>query len=140
MTAESVVVVDASALVCLLVGEPEAPLVVRALAAFDRRLLPATSLVEAGIAMQRLAGPMGRVALDSALVQFEIEVVDVDEAGAKAALEAWVRFGKLSGHEARLNFGDCFSYAVARQTSAALLYVGDDFGHTDVETAISAAT
>jgi ribonuclease VapC len=65
-----------------------------------------------------------------------VEVIDVTAEQAHIARSAYRDFGKGSGHPARLNFGDCFSYALAKTTGEALLFSGDDFGHTDLTPAV----
>ena len=74
--------------------------------------------------------------LDNLITHTHIRIEPVDEAQARVARQAFRDFGKGSGHPARLNFGDCFSYALASVTGQPLLYKGDDFGHTDVVAAI----
>lgn len=65
-----------------------------------------------------------------------LELVPVDEEQTRIALDARIRFGKGFGHSAKLNFGDCFSYALAKTLRAPLLYTGDDFDRTDVRSAL----
>ncbi|MDZ4111919.1 MAG: type II toxin-antitoxin system VapC family toxin [Brevundimonas sp.] len=77
---------------------------------------------------ERLSG-----AADEVLAQFPLEVVSIDREHAVTARVAHQRFGRGSGSAARLNFGDCFSYALARETGEPLLFKGNDFSHTDVE-------
>jgi len=74
--------------------------------------------------------------LDDLLEASGAVVVPFDHAQARVAREAYARFGKGSGSKARLNLGDCFSYALARVTGEPLLFKGDDFRHTDVESAL----
>ncbi|MDO9587931.1 MAG: type II toxin-antitoxin system VapC family toxin [Brevundimonas sp.] len=80
---------------------------------------------------ERLSG-----AADEVLAQFPLEVVSIDREHAVTARVAHQRFGRGSGSAARLNFGDCFSYALARETGEPLLFKGNDFSHTDVEPAL----
>ena len=70
------------------------------------------------------------------LREVELKVVPVDEAQARIAREAYRDFGKGSGHKARLNFGDCFAYALAKAMNEPLLYKGTDFSQTDVRPAL----
>ena len=76
--------------------------------------------------------------LNRLLVGLPFEVAPVTEASANRAADAYRRWGK-GFHPARLNFGDCFAYELARSRDCALLYVGDDFTRTDVQGAITAA-
>ena len=127
-------VVDTSALVAVLQTEPEADALTEAmLAAVSPRVSSAT-LVEAGIVMQGRHGDAGSRGLDTLLAQVRAEVVPLTAAHAAAAREAFRRFGK-GRHPAALNYGDCFSYALSVALAEPLLFVGDDFGQTDVDVA-----
>ncbi len=70
--------------------------------------------------------------VDRFLTTYAIEVVPVTEDHARLARNAFHRFGRNSGHGARLNYGDCFAYALAKGTGEPLLFVGNDFGQTDI--------
>lgn len=124
------IVVDTSALVAIVLGEPEAERLLAALQS-DVTLLSAGSLVEAQIVVEARQG------LDAArdlalLVDGAVEtVVPVDEVHATAAVEAWRRYGK-GRHQAALNFGDCLTYATAHVAGASLLFKGSDFSQTDL--------
>ena len=74
--------------------------------------------------------------LDDFLRETEIALAPVDEVQARLALQARIRFGRGMGHGGVLNYGDCFSYALARSKDAPLLFIGDDFGRTDVSVAV----
>ena len=76
--------------------------------------------------------------LDAFLTSFGISIAPVDEALARGALQARIRFGKGFGATAGLNFGDCFAYALAKSLNAPLLYVGNDFTATDITPALTA--
>lgn len=78
------------------------------------------------------AGERGGEQLDLFLARAQIEVTPVTAEQVRVARKAWRRYGKGSGHAARLNFGDCFSYALAQSLGEELLYKGTDFAHTDV--------
>lgn len=75
--------------------------------------------------------------LDILMEQAGLRTVPFDEAQASIAIEANRRFGKGSGSPARLNLGDCFSYALAKSSSLPLLFIGDDFVHTDIRSAMT---
>ena len=126
-------VVDTSALIAVLQDEPDRGALVDAMVASTRRLSIA-SLVEVGIVMQGRYGDGGARQLDVLLAQLSVELVPVTVAHAALAREAFRRFGK-GRHPAALNYGDCFSYALAVALGEPLLFVGDDFGRTDVEVA-----
>ena len=125
-------VVDTSALIALLLDEPQAEAIGLALADSSPVVIGAPTLVEAMIVAEARLGPEGSLALEQVIRHAEIEVAPLDESAAREAIDGWRRFGK-GRHPAALNLGDCYSYGLARRLDAALLYIGDDFTHTDVE-------
>ena len=127
-------VIDTSALIAILQAEPEADALAEAVLAAPLRRLSAATLVEAGIVMEGRFKIDGSKRLDRLLLQLDVEVLPLTAAHADLARDAFRRFGK-GQHPARLNFGDCFSYALARALGEPLLFVGDDFGQTDVAVA-----
>lgn len=124
-------VVDSSALVAILELEEDAELLARALAGARVRWISTATVVEAGIVMLRRRGAEGSRDLDSLLARLSVEAVPVSEEHARLAREGFARFGK-GQHAAGLNYGDCFSYALARAADAPLLCKGDEFTRTDV--------
>jgi ribonuclease VapC len=133
------IVVDSSAVVAILRAEPQAQDLAAALAAADRRLISAANYVELGtvLAGRRTANRAQTQAdLDALLEQWEVEIAPVTEADARAALAARIALGQGMGHGGKLNFGDCFAYALAKAHDAPLLFVGDDFTATDVTPAL----
>ena len=108
----------------------------QAIAHAESASLPASCFVESIMVLERHASAKGDI--ENFLEAHEIAVASVDAKVAKLAAEAFLRFGKGRGHPARLNFGDCLSYAVAKHLGAPLLYKGDDFIHTDIESALPA--
>lgn len=130
------VVVDTSALAAVVFGEPDAETYARALsrAAGQLRLSAATA-VEVRIVVETRAGAAAVEELSAIVSRLRIETVSVDEAQAAVAVAAWRRFGK-GRHPARLNYGDCFSYALAKVEGAPLLYKGEDFAQTDITSAL----
>jgi ribonuclease VapC len=124
-------VIDTSALVALLLGEHDRRKFAEAMSAAPRVLLSAGTLVEIGIVLMRHTVGDYEHRLDPFLERAGIQVVAVDYAQALLAREAYRRYGK-GRHPAALNFGDCFSYALAKATGDALLFKGDDFSKTDV--------
>jgi len=124
-------VVDTSALLAILQDEPERRSFNEALEAADRCSISAATLVETSIVVESRYGAEGVRALDLLLARASIDVVPVDAAQAQVARAAFARFGK-GRHPAGLNFGDCFSYALARSLAEPLLFKGDDFGLTDL--------
>ena len=125
-------VLDTSALLAILFGEPESERMIRAIAAAQDRLLGTPTLVEASAVMQARKGPGGDVALDALLRRLSIETVPLSEAAATLSRLAYGRFGKGVGSPGVLNFGDCYSYGVAMALRRPLLFKGDDFRQTDV--------
>lgn len=124
-------VIDTSALVALLQGEPDAGEFSQVLAEAHDPVISAATLVEAAIVLGARAGDAGVAALDELLAAAAVRVVAVDEAQARAARDAYRRFGK-GRHAAGLNYGDCFAYALAHTTGDSILFKGDDFSQTDV--------
>jgi ribonuclease VapC len=125
------VVVDSSAVIALLLGEPEAPRVEAALVAADGPRLPAPAYVECSIVLARRLGDDALARLDDLLEGYGIAILPFAPDHARLAREAFLRFGK-GRHPAGLNFGDCLSYAAARAEGLPLLFVGDDFARTDI--------
>lgn len=121
--------VDTSAIIAIQRGEPAAVEVMHALERSSRSLISSATVVEAGMVLGSPAEA------DRMLVALNLSVVPVDEQHMRAAMSAWERFGR-GRHRARLNFGDCFSYATALVAGAPLLFVGEDFTHTDVESVL----
>jgi ribonuclease VapC len=124
-------IVDTSAIVAILDQEPEADRIARTLASTSERVVSAATLVEVGIVMQARRGDDGARDLDLLLAKLRIEILPFTARQAEIARKAFRRYGR-GRHDAKLSFGDCFAYAVAKDESAHLLFKGDDFGQTDV--------
>ena len=129
-------VVDASALLAILQAEPEARRFAEVIEAASRPTLAVVSFVEASMVLDSRYGPAGRDRLDRLLRESRMELAPVDIEQAQIARDAFRDFGR-GRHAARLNFGDCFSYALAKQRSEALLFKGADFVHTDIRPAVA---
>lgn len=127
-------VLDASALLAILLGEPEQERFIEMLALANRRLVSAATVVECGLVLTSRRGEGGVSRLNSLLHEAQIEIAVVDSEQARSAIDAFSRFGK-GRHPAGLNFGDCFAYALAAMTGEPLLYKGDDFAKTDIAAA-----
>ena len=125
-------VIDTSAVVAILRQESEAESLLSRLTAAGSRRISAATLLETAIVLEGKAGERGGEQLDLFLARAQIEVTPVTAEQVRVARKAWRRYGKGSGHAARLNFGDCFSYALAQSLEEELLYKGTDFAHTDV--------
>jgi len=128
-------VVDTSAIIAIIADEPTADdLTVR----IDRAPvaeMSVVSYVEAATVL--LARKISPDSLDTLLVRLGISVVDVDVAQGREAVRARIAYGKGTGHPAKLNLGDTFTYALAKVRGASLLFVGDDFAHTDLVSALT---
>jgi ribonuclease VapC len=125
-------VIDTSALVAILLGEPESQRMAVAIAADPTRLVGAPTLVEAAAVMLARKGPQGEIALDALLQRLDIRTTDLNAEAAAHARSAYRRFGKGVGLPSVLNYGDCLSYGVAMARGEPLLFKGDDFPRTDV--------
>jgi ribonuclease VapC len=129
-------VVDTSVLVAILLREPDAPRNAEALAGSAVRLISAVTRVELSFVIEGRKGAAGREDLEHLLDDGAFDVVAVTPQQATIAIHAFRSFGK-GRHRAGLNIGDCFSYALASATGHALLFKGNDFGHTDVRSALA---
>lgn len=128
-------IIDTSALVGILDQEAEAERFARAIIASPERMLSAANLVETGIVVQVRRGDEATRDLDLLLAKLKIDIIPVSARQAELARKAFRRFGR-GRHPARLNFGDCFAYALAKDCSAPLLFKGDDFARTDIAVAV----
>jgi ribonuclease VapC len=126
-----VIAIDTSAIVAILLHEPEAEAYLRLILAEDA-IVGAPTLVETCMVLEVKLPGRARDSVDRFLADSLIEVVAFDVAMFDAAGGAFLRYGKGRAHPAKLNFGDCLSYAVAKTRSAPLLFKGDDFVHTDL--------
>lgn len=127
-------VIDTSAVVAILSDEPERPEFVAKIAADPRKLVSAAALLEMSIVTEARLGEAGGRELDLLLHRAKAQIVAVDETQVEIARAAWRRYGK--GRDAAgLNFGDLFSYALARTAGEPLLFKGNDFSRTDIPVA-----
>lgn len=124
-------VIDTSAVVAMLAGEPEAERFEAAVAADQVRLMSTASYLETAIVIETRFGEPGGRELDLWLHRAAVDLVAVDADQADVARSAYRSFGN-GRHRASLNYGDCFTYALARASGEPVLFKGDDFGHTDV--------
>jgi len=122
------VILETSAIVAILRDEPEAADFTQAIEDADSVSVSAATVVEAHLVL----GHARRTDLDALLARSFARVHPVTADHAEHARRAHDRYGRGSGSRARLNFGDCFSYALAKATGEPLLFKGDDFGHTDI--------
>ncbi len=124
-------VVDTSALVCIIRNEPEAREFLGLVQRDPVRLISIVSMVEAGIVLENRFGVAGSRELENVIAGLRLQIEPVTAEQGRMALLAFWRYGR-GIHPAGLNFGDCFPYALAKVTGERLLYQGNDFGQTDV--------
>lgn len=124
-------VIDTSALITILQNEPETRSFIEAIEAADSRLMSVATFVEISIVIEARHGAEGLRDLDRFTSRAGIELVSLDAEQGQLARGAFTRFGK-GRHRAGLNYGDCFSYALAMAVAEPLLFKGNDFVHTDV--------
>jgi ribonuclease VapC len=127
-------IVDSSALIAILFKEPEAARFADAIGESALRWLPASCFLEASMLLLGVHGEDGQRDLDLLIARFHMDIIPFTESQARLAREAFKHYGK-GRHPAKLNFGDCMSYAVARETGEELLFKGTDFGQTDINAA-----
>lgn len=130
------VVVDSSALLALLLDEPEALRFAEAMARASRLRMPAPGWIEAAMLLDRRGNAIARARLDEFRLRFGLEIAAFTADHAAIAREALRTFGRGTGHPARLNFGDCIAYAFAKHEREPLLFKGEEFLYTDVEPAL----
>ena len=128
-------VIDTSALVAILSDEPERRVFNELIEAATATSISAANLLEARMVLFARSGDNAVSALDAFVLKSSMTVVEVSPRMADIAFDAYRRFGKGTGHAAALNYGDCFSYALAKHLGAPLLFKGDDFSRTDVRAA-----
>jgi ribonuclease VapC len=133
-----VIVVDTSALVAIVFAEPERPAFTDAIRQAGKALISTVSVVEARMVVHGRRGERAVLLLNDLLRLPLFEVVAPGPQEMDTAYAAFVAFGKGSSHPSRLNFGDIFSYALAKIRNLPLLYKGDDFARTDLLSALPA--
>ena len=129
--------VDASAMIAIIADESDGTALAQRLAIATRRYTSAIALYEAILGIARIrSGTIAAVSalLDDFIRRLQIEITPITAKTGRAALDAFDRFGR-GRHPARLNMGDCFAYACARELGVPLLFKGDDFSQTDIATA-----
>jgi ribonuclease VapC len=129
------VVIDTSALIAILFGEPEALLFSRAIADESRNLISAFSVLETGIVVEARKGESGGREFDLLLHRAQIKIVAMNADQVELARAAWRKYGK-GNHPAGLNIGDCCAYALAKHSAEPLLFKGNDFSRTDIRAAM----
>jgi ribonuclease VapC len=133
------IVVDSSALIAILLREPDAQLFASRINGETSCLISAANYVETGQVFVQRLGQQPDVTLaqfHTLLERSNIAIAPIDEAQARAALQARLVYGRGFGHRAGLNYSDCFAYALAKVRGLPLLFKGDDFTHTDIVSAL----
>lgn len=130
-------IIDTSALLAILQGNPESRRLATAIEQARKRRISAGNLVELFTLVERQKNPALRRHVDDFLRVLRADIEPVTELQAHIAREAYNAYGQWRGVRAQLNFGDCFAYALAREKNEPLLFVGDDFSHTDITPALS---
>jgi ribonuclease VapC len=125
-------VIDTSALAAIFFMEPERNSFVKAIVSAEMRLISAAAVLETGIVLEGRQGEAAGREFDLFVIRAALQIVPVDAEQIELARSGWRRYGK-GRHPAALNFGDCFSYALAKSTGEPLLAKGTDFALTDVE-------
>lgn len=124
-------VIDTSALIAILLGEPEANAIAAAIALDNNRMLSAFTFLEASIVIEARKGESGGRELDLLLHHIQAEMISMNSEQAEVARKAWRDYGK-GRHPAALNIGDCCAYSLAKVSGEPLLFKGDDFSKTDI--------
>jgi len=109
----------------------------RAIEGAAERRISAVNFVEAAVVIDGSHDPIASRRFDDLVREAGVLIEPVTEIQARLARDAYRDYGKGSGHSAKLNFGDCFAYALAKTTGESLLFIGADFGHTDIASAIA---
>ena len=128
-------IVDASALLAILLNEPDGPAYRSAISDAGTASISPVNCLEVSMRLDRIWGDSAADKLDALIDAFAMSVEPIDRAQLTFAQSAFRRFGK-GRHKAALNMGDCFAYALARAKGQAILYKGNDFGHTDLESVL----
>jgi ribonuclease VapC len=129
------VIIDTSAIIAVLRDERDAVSFARAIADATTRRISAVNFVESAVVIDASRDPIATRRFDDFMKEASISIEPVTAEQAQIARAAYRDFGKGSGHPARLNFGDCFAYALAKESSAPLLFKGRDFAQTDIAVA-----
>lgn len=128
-------VVDTSALIAIALSGPEQDDLIEILVTADELLISSVSVVEARMVMHGRKGQLGTIRLDDLIRIYRLDIRSPGAQEMDLAHQAFVKYGKGSGHPARLNLADLFSYALAKSVDAPLLYKGSDFAQTDIVSA-----
>ena len=125
-------IIDTSAIIAILRDEPEAMSCAQAIANATIRRVSAVNFVESAVVIDASRDPIATRRFDDFIREAGISIDAVTKVQAQIARDAYRDFGRGSGHPAKLNFGDCFAYALAKESGEPLLFKGGDFTHTDI--------
>jgi ribonuclease VapC len=128
-------VIDSSALIAILLGEPDAKVFSEAIANASKKLVSTFNALETSIVIESKKGEPGGLELDLLLHKARIEIVPLNDEQFEVARQAWRKYGK-GRHPAGLNIGDCCSYALSKYFGDPLLFKGDDFSKTDIQSVL----
>jgi ribonuclease VapC len=128
-------ILDSSALVAILLQETDAKVLFDAIQKASSLSISTATFVETAVVIDSRRDPVMGHALDDFCESISLKFVPLDETQMRIARQAYRDYGKGSGHRARLDFGDCFAYALAKASGEPLLFKGNDFAHTDVASA-----
>ena len=128
-------VVDTSALIAILMGEPDTETYARALANDQKKMISAFNALESAIVIEAKKGEAGGREFDLLLHRARFEIIPLNGDQVELALNAWRKFGK-GRHPAGLNIGNCCAYALAKYSGERLLFKGKDFSQTDIKPVI----
>jgi ribonuclease VapC len=128
-------VIDSSALLAILLDEPDAEEFLGIIKNSPARRISAASFLETGMVLRRDSSGQRQQLFEDLIAALRISIVPVTEQQARTALEAFAVYGKGHGHPAGLNFGDCLAYALANVFAEPLLFKGNDFSFTDIQAA-----
>lgn len=131
-------ILDSSAILAILFSEADASVYAQAIERGDGCRLSAATWLETAIRIDLAASPVASMDFDAFIRESRAAIEPVDAEQVRLARAAYRAYGHGSGHPARLNFGDCFSYALAKLRNEPLLFKGDDFRHTDLVPAVPA--
>jgi ribonuclease VapC len=126
------IVVDASAALAIVLNEDDETFYATTISDASVALISVASVLECSMKVQRRHGKEGEVGLNHFLEAAKLQICEIDLAQLAAARAAFGTYGKGMGHRAQLNFGDCFSYALAKTRNFPLLFKGNDFSQTDI--------
>ncbi len=129
-------IIDSSAILAILLAETDAHAYVNAIAKAYTTRMSAAVYIEVAAKIDSVRSPIASRELDNLIRRSQIIIEDVTAEHAQIAREAYRDFGRGSGHPAKLNFGDSFSYALAKAYDEPLLYKGNDFSKTDIQSAL----